>query len=102
MMRLKMPAKTLESTYNRALRTIADFISEHHTWSTDEELARQANLSKSTVYRLFSGITKAPAFRTVYKLALAGGVSWNCRPNGTVTCKVVHVTDTNLRRARAA
>ena len=66
------------------------------------ELAREAGLARTTVDNALSGITQYPELRSIYKMALAAGVTWMCYNNGQVVCDTVKVNSRTLRRARAA
>lgn len=94
--------KAYEAPYRKGLAEVLEYIDQYMWCESRAQLAREAGLSESTVSNALSGTTRYPEFRTLYKMALAAGVTWTCYNNGQVVCDTVKVTAKSLRRAKAA
>lgn len=68
----KKPKNTFAETLNRIVDEIYACADEHYGWDW-KELARKADLTYQTVYRLGERITVDPKYRTVWKLCKAVG-----------------------------
>ena len=64
---------TYEKYLNKCVDELFSHASKEYTW---RELAKQAGLSYTTVYRLGTYKTKLPQLRTVFKLCKAVGIEF--------------------------